>query len=213
MPLTPPRRSATNPQHGVTLIEVLVALFVFAVGFLGAAALQLSSLRASQFTNHSVVASQFTHEYGEITQLVSAEAITASTTTTGNFSDLVSAFETDSTTPVGASPTSCVGASKTCSAEELVKFMQWDWGLRVQQKLPAGEAKVCRDKRDATNPKAWACTPDGAGEMLIVKMRWKTKKNTAVEADNALEWMANKDNEALIALPVMGGLKDYRLYK
>ena len=42
-------RTAMKPAHGMTLVEVLVALVVLSVGLLGVAGLQLSSLRCQLY--------------------------------------------------------------------------------------------------------------------------------------------------------------------
>ncbi|MFZ5506496.1 MAG: type IV pilus modification PilV family protein, partial [Pseudomonadota bacterium] len=39
---------ASAAQSGISLIEVLVAIFVLAIGMLGMAALQMASLRSNQ---------------------------------------------------------------------------------------------------------------------------------------------------------------------
>ncbi|NCA72793.1 MAG: prepilin-type N-terminal cleavage/methylation domain-containing protein, partial [Sphingobacteriia bacterium] len=50
------KRHLHSREHGVTLIEVLIAMLVLSIGLLGLAGLYLSALRASQDMHFRVLA-------------------------------------------------------------------------------------------------------------------------------------------------------------
>ena len=52
-------------EHGVTLVEVLIAMLVLSIGMLGLAGLYLNALRASQDTRFRVLASLAAEDMGE----------------------------------------------------------------------------------------------------------------------------------------------------
>ena len=61
---------AFRPQRGFTLVEILVALVIFAFGLLASVGLLLSSMQATQYSSNSVVASTLAREYGELMQMI-----------------------------------------------------------------------------------------------------------------------------------------------
>ena len=194
----------TRTQQGFTLIEVLVALVVFAIGLLAAAGLMLSSLRATQFAGQSVIGTAFTREYGELMQLIpSSASSTYNTEDAGNMS-----FKID-TKDVGSNAAKCTGSSKACSPKDMINAMKDDWAKRVQTQLPGGRAEVCRDSTaaDADGNYKWGDC-DGIGEQMRVKLGWHSKKMSDANTDSGgQDWM-NADNPRMI-VPVMGNLKDY----
>lgn len=198
-------RRLVMQQQGFTMIEVLVALVIFAVGLLATAGLQLASLRATQFSNQLVVATSFTREYGEIMQL-----IPAATTSTHNVA-ANAGFSVDSNN-LGAgaadSAKNCTGVDADCTPAEMVAAMRSDWALRVAAGLPGGRAVVCRDDTaaDAEGNYEWTdCS--GNGEMMRVKMGWHGKSIGKNNQDVSQDW-ATGDRPRMI-VSVMGNLKDY----
>ena len=59
------KRHLHSREHGVTLIEVLIAMLVLSIGLLGLAGLYLSALRASQDMHFRVLASIAAEDMGE----------------------------------------------------------------------------------------------------------------------------------------------------
>ena len=199
---------AIHAQRGVTLIEVLVALVIFAFGLLAAVGLQLSSLQSTQYTASSVIATAMAREYGELMQLVpDADSATSSATSS---SDNTLMLNTSSIYDK-ATANDCTGVSKTCTAAELIVAMRNDWGLRVKssQVLPEGKAEVCRDQtpRNASGELEWGGC-DEVGEVVLVKMGWLGKAPVGTR-DNGVDTSWMTDDRPRFAVSVMGNLRDY----
>jgi type IV pilus assembly protein PilV len=164
-------RSARKVQLGMSLVEVLVALVIFALGLLGAGGLLLSSLRTGQFSSSASTAMGLARDYGELMQLVPASVV--STTTAGT-----SVFTIDTTNTL-ATPTDCKGTSATCTPQQAISFGVFEWADRVRNALPNGRAVVCKDSEPKTSDGLykWAC--DEVGDLTVVKFGWASKAASA----------------------------------
>jgi type IV pilus assembly protein PilV len=164
-----PRRSL---QHGFTLVEVLVALFIFAIAMLGSAGMQLSSLRSNQQAGNAAIATSLARDYGEMMQIVPGASICATcSTSTPFFMD---------TTTVGTSTTAaaCTGTSNTCTPANMVSSYQQDFAKRVQAALPSGRVVVCLDSTPVNNDLSYSWSCDNAGDLVVVKVGWTGKNDT-----------------------------------
>lgn len=116
--------TSDNSQRGVSLIEVLVALLVLAVGVLGFAGLQMTSLNQSAAANHRVAAVLIAQDTIERMELNPAERDTY----------LGAAWEASS---LGGSPSStCIDSA--CTPDGIVNWdiAQLTW--QAANQLPAG---------------------------------------------------------------------------
>lgn len=188
------------------MIEVLIALLIFAFGMLGAAGLQLASMKASQFSSQSVVATNLAREYGEIMQAFPAASL--STTSTSTVAFYINA--TDAAAGATASA-SCTGAANTCNATQMANALKADWMSRAQTTLPQGKVEVCRDSepRDSADKrlKTWG-NCDNIGSLTLIKMGWAVK---ASNADSNLNqtWLTDSTRPQF-AMVLLGNLSDYR---
>jgi type IV pilus assembly protein PilV len=193
-------------QSGMTLIEVLIALLIFAFGMLGAAGLQLASMKSSQFSSQSVVATNLAREYGEIMQAFPESVI--STSNTGTVAFFIVSTETS---PGAATSEACTGLTKTCDAATMATAMRSDWMSRIQTTLPQGRVEVCRDSepRDSGDQrlKAWG-NCDDSGALTLIKVGWTVKKNNS---DSGLDqtWLTD-NSRPQFAMALLGNLIDYR---
>ena len=138
--LTP---SPNQSQRGVSLIEVLVALLVLAVGILGFAGLQMTSLSQSTAANHRVAAVLIAQDAIERMELNAAERDT-----------YLNATWTAGT--LGGSPSStCISGS--CDSAGLANWdiAQLTW--QAANQLPAGQI---------------AATECGFNNMTCVAVSW-----------------------------------------
>ena len=71
-------RGSVNRESGFSLIEILVSIVVFGIGLLGAAGLQLATMRSNQFTAQASVATQLIRDYEEITQMLRSADLSTS---------------------------------------------------------------------------------------------------------------------------------------
>jgi type IV pilus assembly protein PilV len=131
---------------GFTLLEVLVALFVVALGVAGAAGVQAMAVRAA----------------GEAARL--SDGVHAA--------NPYLQFDQEA----GAAPESasaCFGAA-SCSPEELARFDLYETGAALARRFPGGRMRVCRDEQDpdATGLLAWSCT-GGPDAPVTIKLGWR----------------------------------------
>jgi type IV pilus assembly protein PilV len=151
---------------GFTLLEVLVALFVVALGVVGAAGVQAMAVRAA----------------GEAARLSNGMQLAASLAQRMRANPVAMALP-DAANPylqfdqaAGAAPESasaCLGAAN-CSAEELARFDVYETGAALASRFPGGRMRVCRDDQDpdAAGLLAWSCT-GGLDAPVTIKLGWR----------------------------------------
>lgn len=173
----------------MTLIEVLVALVIFALGMLGAGGLILASMRSNQFSTSASVAISLARDYGDLMQMVPATVVSTSTGLTSVFTiDTSSAAFTTSTapTPDCLANAASLNQPTACTPDQLIATSTWEWAQRVRTSLPGGRALICKDSapRNADGQYQWAC--DGNGDMMIAKFDWVAKTGAAGTGDDIL---------------------------
>ncbi len=138
-------------QGGFSLLEILVAAVIMAVGLAGLAALLLTSItatsRAENLTSASVLADSLAAQFA----LSPGQQ---------------SAFTAD---PATAARLECM-APASCSAAQFASQALAQWRAGIADALPGGTGVVCRDgSPDDGVPDSHAC--DGTGS-LVVKIFW-----------------------------------------
>lgn len=187
-------------QGGFSLIEVLVSILVLGLGMLGAAGLQLATLRSNQYTAQSSVATQLVRDYEEITQMMRSSSISTSEGTSA-----LAAVDTATDTTAN----DCKGSSANCDSAALAAFMLKDWKARVKNDLPGGRAKVCRDsapkETSGTNAGLYRWDCDGAGDMLMVKIGWTAR----TDKTDAVMQAISADSRPRIVMTIFGNQADF----
>jgi type IV pilus assembly protein PilV len=146
-----------NNDHarGFTLLEVLIAIIIFAIGLLGIAGLQVAGLR---FTKGSQMRASATLHTENMVDRMRANMI---------------AVGDGSYDIQGAMPTASVDCDAgPCTSAQLATFdlVQWENGLAGALE-PSASGVVCLDATpNDGNSAAWAC--DGAGNVFAVKIDW-----------------------------------------
>lgn len=188
--------SPKSAQAGLSLIEVLVSIVIFAFALLGAAGMQISSLRANQFSQSASTATSLARDYGEIMQAFPSSVINTSMGTTSSF------FIDTSTLGTVTSASLCTGASAACDPTSFLNASTRDWADKMAKALPGARAKVCRDSepRDAAGKISWTC--DNLGDLVVIKMTWRAK------SDKGETFIEN--DLPRVAIPVLGNQKDYK---
>lgn len=144
---------ARSCESGFTVVEVLVALFVLAVGVMGATAAQATAAR----TRHaSALASAAVQLAGALAERMAANPAQLALPDSGNVY-LMDASE----------PWVCTGA---CSPAQMAATERDDIAATVARTFPGGQLRVCRDT--PVPPLAWDCAP-GPGAPLVVKIGWR----------------------------------------
>lgn len=171
-------RARMRLQGGFTLIEILVALFVLAVGVLGALATQLAALH----TRHQ-------------SRLMSNGVQLASTLADGMRANLAMMRASDADNPYllrydaiadgapsGTGQQCHQGAA--CSAQQLAEAELFEVKQSLFRNFPGGRVIICRDSAvwDAgRGALGWAC--GGAAQApIVIKLGWRGKQTDGSEA-------------------------------
>lgn len=166
----------TIAENGFSLIEVLVALFVLAVGVVGAIAMQLTALRTTQQTalrtQALYLASEIADSFGSVPMqmLVNDGRLPA---LAGEDSENES-----SVTHAG----NCYQIDNPCDVQQLAQFNYKDWTSRLQKNLPKGRFRICRDSANlnmTTDQINWPCDDSSSNAPLVVKVAWRQKNDAA----------------------------------
>ncbi len=151
--------------RGFTLLEVLIAVVVLALGILGGVALQLASLRAR---HQAVLLSQ-------ATQLATglAERMRANPSQTSTY--LTLDYDAAAAPPPSAPAVLCdVGAS--CAADQLAQADLYDAKSQLQSHLPTGRVVICRDAGLWSGGRLrWSCAGSAAAP-TVIKVGWRGKR-------------------------------------
>lgn len=150
--------------RGYTLLEILIAVLVLALGIIGGVALQLGALRAR---HQSVLLSQATQLAATLAERMHANPAQAATYLTLDYDALAE--------PLPSAPSSlCHGGA--CDAAQLAFADLYDVKLLAKQNLPGGRVLICRDAGLwSGGTLRWDCV-GGAGAPLVVKVGWRDKR-------------------------------------
>jgi type IV pilus assembly protein PilV len=164
-------RSVAKPRTcaGFTLVEVLVALFVVALGVAGAAAVQAVAMRAA---GEAARLSDGMRLAGSLAERMRANPVAMALPDAAN---PYLQFDADAGA-LPAAPASCYGAAD-CSPAQLGAFDLAETAAQLASRFPGGRMRVCRDAQapDATGLLAWACT-DAPGAPVAIKLGWRDRQ-------------------------------------
>lgn len=161
--------------QGSTLVEVLVALLLLAVGLLGGAALQLASLRARHESALLSMAVQLAASMAERMRANRAQAGLADADNPYLGLD----YEAGSTDEAGDAP-ACFGDA-ACSAAQLAQADIAEWKQQLRRDLPGARLRICRDAL-AWDAQAqglpWSCNggSGGSGAPVVIKLGWRGRQ-------------------------------------
>ncbi|MDY6984714.1 MAG: type IV pilus modification protein PilV [Pseudomonadota bacterium] len=145
-------------QHGASLIEVLVAMTILAVGILGINAMQTSTLKSNQ---NSYMRTQAVYLAQDIVERVRSNAQGAEA---GNYND-----------PAPVLTAACQTAAG-CTAAQMAANDVAQWEAAVAAALPAGAGVVCLDATpDDGTSAAPACSDSGT--LYAVKIWWDDNRD------------------------------------
>ncbi|GAB6067345.1 hypothetical protein JCM13664_06630 [Methylothermus subterraneus] len=159
-------------ETGFTLLEILIAVLVLAIGLLGLAGLQTTGLHS----NHSAsLRTQATLLAYDMTDRMRA-----------NRAGFQGGFYNNPT----PADHNCVwdgGAPSVCDPKQMAKHDVFEWNSAIAQALPSGAGVVCLDATpddggdtngDGTvDASEYAC--DGSGSFYVVKLWWVDEFNSA----------------------------------
>ena len=169
---------------GFTLLEVLVAVVVLALGIMGGVALQMAALRSR---HQAALLSQATQLATALTERMRANA-SQMRLADGDNLYLTLNYDVLSEPHPPAPAALCYGGA--CGGAQLALSDLYEAKLLVRQNLPAGRVVICRDANLWSGGKLrWACG-GGADAPLVVKVGWRGKNPDGTpHTDDSGEYM------------------------
>ena len=157
-----------HSHHGFTLIEVLVALFVLAIGIVGAGAAQLAAERTRQQAALMAEAGQLA---SSLAARIGANLPLASLPDAGNPYLSLDYDAVADGPPVAAA--ACFG-SAACDPLALAAFDLDETRLLVHRRFPGGRIAVCRDAApwEAGSHRYRGACSGGAQAGVAIKIGW-----------------------------------------
>lgn len=169
---------------GYTLLEILIAVVVLALGIMGGVALQLAALRSR---HQAALLSQATQLATAMAERMRANA---GHMRLADGSNLYLTLDYDALAEPrpGPPPALCYGGA--CSGAELALSDLYEAKLLVRQNLPAGRVVICRDGGLWSGGKLrWTCS-GGASAPLVVKVGWRGRHpDGRPQTDDSGEYM------------------------
>ena len=171
---------------GFTLIEVLVAVLVLAIGVVGAAGTQLAALRTRQ---QSALLSGAVQLASGLADRMRANA---GQMRGGDEANPYLQTRYDAAADGAPPPANPMcDANASCSNAQLALFDIYELKQALHAGFPGGRVVVCRDARpwDAgRGALAWACA-GAAGAPVVIKLGWRGKQHDGTAAlDGAQEF-------------------------
>jgi len=166
--------SLLRVSAGFTLVEVLVALFVVALGIAGAAALQTLAVRAARDAARLSDGTRLARSL--------AERMRANPRALAQPDNAYLYLDYDAASGAPTAPALCY-ADTDCDADELARFDVFEVAEALAAGFPGGRLRVCRDASgpDATGVLPWACDEE-EGAPIVVKLGWRAQGDSATGA-------------------------------
>jgi type IV pilus assembly protein PilV len=159
-----------RPHGGFTLAEVLVALFVVAVGIAGAAGLHARALRAGREAAYLSDGVQLASALAERMRANPAAMALPDDANPYLQADAGAGIDADVDAPA-------CHAGTGCDPSALARFDLAETARLLAAAVPGGRLLVCRDGAEH-GADGWSC--DGAaGAPLVVKLGWRSEGATA----------------------------------
>jgi type IV pilus assembly protein PilV len=148
----------SSPQHnGFTLIEVLVAMLVLAVGLLGLAGLQAHALKNNQSAYYRSQATQLAYDIADRMRANQIEA--------KNFA--TSQYDSDVLAPADATNQANCKTTTGCTPAQMAEQDLYDWQQNLKEWLPLGTGSI-----NAVDP------------IITVTINWDDNHDGAVDSDD-----------------------------
>ncbi|HEV2609427.1 MAG TPA: type IV pilus modification protein PilV [Noviherbaspirillum sp.] len=158
---------------GFSLIEVLVAVLVLAVGVIGTAGMQLAALRTNQQSSFQTTAVQLA---AEMADRMRANESQMKLGAARNPYLKVNYWATTHGDPF---PPGKRCDADYCNGVELALFDIYEWQKRVYSDLPGGRVMICQDAEpwnSAMQAFTWSCKSGPVdGGSIVIKMGWQEK--------------------------------------
>lgn len=166
-----------RPAAGFTMVEVLVAVLLLAVGLVGALAMQAHAMRTRQ---ESVLLTEALQSSASLADHIRANSAQSSAYLGFEFD-----VSTQRSPDAGAD---CLAVP--CNAAMLAQHDLAEFRQRLQSALPSARALTCRDSSAASaDHLQWPCSGE-ANAPIVIKIGWRSPGGVA--------------RDPVVALPVGG---------
>ncbi|MES2900595.1 MAG: type IV pilus modification protein PilV [Pseudomonadota bacterium] len=159
---------------GFTLVEVLVAVLVLAIGILGAAGAQVAALRTRQGTGLMSGGVQLASALADHMRANAARE-------SGAVSPYLQlAYDADADGAPVAPGFTCYAGS-ACTAAQMAAFDVHEAKLELYTRFPGGRIVVCRDATvwaESRRALSWECAGD-ASAPVVIKLGWRGQRTGA----------------------------------
>lgn len=161
----------TRFDHGFTLLEVLAAVFVLAVGIAGAAAAQVAALKTRHGTELMSAGVQLAASLADRMRANHAQMHA------GDEANLYLQLRYDAAGGAPSAPAvMCFGAA-SCSSAQMAAFDMFEVQQALFDHYPGARIAVCRDLQawdSAQRAFTWDCA-GGAGAPIVIKLGWRDR--------------------------------------
>jgi type IV pilus assembly protein PilV len=176
------RHPARKASRGASLIEVLVAILIAALGLLAFAATTAASVRYTKMAQYRATATQLAADIAERAR---------ANTITGSMDDyeVTSTFATQAAAATIPAKT-CRTTADTCSIAEIAAMDLYEWRTAVRNQLPEGSVFLQKDPAVAGVFDLWVAWRDpalAAGEDKTVAK--ECPNDLGVDADSSVRCM------------------------
>lgn len=162
-------------MSGFSLIEVMIAILVLALGVVGAASMQLIALQVARQSSFQTTALYLA------LQMADSIRIHTHHLKNGDAHHPYLAIDYRSadgqTVPIDGN-SHCYGKEAQCSVDQLIRFEIALWLRHLRKELPGARVRVCRDAQpwDAGSQQyTWNCTQGTAADTnvaVVIKIGW-----------------------------------------
>ena len=149
-------------QAGFTLIEVLVSALILAIGLVGVAGLQATSLKNNQSAYMRSQATALAYDLAD------------------RMRSNVAAANAGSYAPASAAVRATCTSTTGCSAQQLAQNDLSEWTTALASNLPMGSGFVCIDSTPNDGSDAGSPACDGTGTQFAVKVWWDDDRDGAI---------------------------------
>ena len=167
-----PGRGERHRVGGFSLIESLIAMTLFAIGFLALAVLQVTGIRSTTESHQRSIAQLLVQQMAD--RIRANRLLVLS-------SDRTAYSATDPEDIDEAGVTECHDDAVTsCNASELAAYDLLQWRLGYSALLPGGDGLVCYDDTPLVTNATQFNDCDG-GRILTVRLSWVVRGGTDAE--------------------------------